>query len=106
MTTDFVLQLEWIDELKQETECSSFLAEFLDFIQQYMMVVEKSKRNGIRQVTTWLRSRYEVCLTDKAYALGEAQSQESAKNGGDRKRKRSLDRNDEHLSKRKSHRPV
>lgn len=83
--------------------CSYFLAEFLDFIQWNMMVVEKSKRSGIRQVTTWLRSKYEVCLKDKSYALSMVDLQESIRNEGDRKRKRSLSRSDGYSSKRTPH---
>lgn len=80
MTTDFFLQSKWIDELKQQPACSPFLVDFLDYIRKSMMVVDKAERSMIQQVTEWLRSRSETCLTEKTYALRISQFQDPAKN--------------------------
>lgn len=98
--TDLVLKLKWIDELKQQPACSPFLGDFLDFIRKSMMIVDKAKRSGIQQVTEWLQSKSEACMTEKTYAIGVSQSQESAESDGNQKRRRSFDGADERPLKR------
>lgn len=100
MMTDFVLKLKWIDELKQQPACSSFLGDFLDYIRKSMMIVDKAKRSGVQQVTEWLHSRSEACMTEKAYAIGVAQFQKPARNHENQKRRRSFDGADERPLKR------
>lgn len=100
MMTDFVLQLKWVDELKQQPACSPFLRDFLDYIRRSMMVVDKAKRSGIQQVTEWLQLRSEACMTEKTYAIGVSQFQEFAGSDGNQKRRRSFDGPDERPSKR------
>lgn len=92
--------MKWIDKLKQHPACSIFLSDFLDYIQKSMMVLDKSKRDGVKQVTKWLRSRYEACLKDEEYALRLPVLQEPPDKPGNPKRKRSLDGNDDHPLKR------
>lgn len=98
--------MKWIDKLQQHPACSKFLSDFLDYIQSSMMVLDKSERNGVKQVTRWLRSRYEACLKDEAYALRLPLLQEPPDNPGNSKRKRSLDGTDEHPLKRLLERQV
>lgn len=95
--TDFILKLKWIDELKLQPACSSFLEDFLDYIRKSMMVVDKAKRSGIREVTEWLRSRSEACLAEKAYAIGVSQPTMDNEN---QKRRRSFDGTDERRLRR------
>lgn len=105
---DFILELKWIDELKRKSSCSSFLEDFLDYIRNSMMVVDKSKRDGIRQVTRWLETKSEACRTIKTYSLASRVPafQESKKGTGTPKRKRSSDDSDEPPTKRLSERQV
>lgn len=105
---DFILEMKWIDELKRKSSCSSFLEDFLDYIRNSMMVVDKSERDGIKQVTRWLETKSEACRRSKTYSLASRVPafQESQKGTGTPKRKRSSDDSDEPPTKRLSERQM
>lgn len=58
-----------MEELRQLPACSAFLSDFLDYIQNSMMVLDPSERNKIGEVTNWLGSRFKDCLHNQEYAL-------------------------------------
>ncbi|KAG8162572.1 hypothetical protein KVR01_008337 [Diaporthe batatas] len=72
----------WIIRLKKRPQCSQFLTDVLDYVQNNMLLVQKDSRDTAMAVSEQLKAMMLKCKKDKGYALrrdtSELQDREAA----------------------------
>jgi serine/threonine protein kinase len=63
---------QFIDELHRHTNCTDFLHEFLNIIQNNMLVIESADRASCEEIWRVLNDMHKKCRTNKVYATWQS----------------------------------
>lgn len=63
---------QWISRLKEIPRCTKYMVEFLDYIANSMLLVDRGKRDKSRQVANKQLAFFNKCTTDEKYAASSA----------------------------------
>ncbi|RYP71041.1 hypothetical protein DL769_004779 [Monosporascus sp. CRB-8-3] len=72
---------EWIQHLRRLPACCPFLSEFLQYVENYMMLVDKCKRDTSGDVSRKLKEMYRRCQHDRDYCFSQTSGSEANPDG-------------------------